>query len=380
MNKKIFKFVREAQEGMNCGDNALAHIVGKLQHPPDEAIKSDKLVPSGGNVVDIVNDFKWTKTRRNSEGRANTPTLELEEYYVTTPAFFSNMDVAKQIISTGGAAVVGALGGITDVAGVGGSITNLVKDVGKGVSKGMDDILDGIRSSFKSQTISVPNYLKAYDNLYGVTRSQFKYKLPYLDDVYKSVESSWAGSGETADKFTGGKVQSIMNAFTMFSPGVGIDYSKSFQFKDTGPSHNLTFYLDNTQDSTYGTESVPNYETNFRFVYLLLYQNLPNRLNKIGFVPPVIYRAKLPGMFSYRYSYLNNITVNMVGVRRNKRIEKFIETEDNKGIETVIPEGYEIGLTVTSLVSETKNLYFDAINNPVTTYVTPSSGYDPWSF
>ena len=167
----------------------------------------------------------------------------------------------------------------------------------------MDDILDGIRSSFKSQTISVPNYLKAYDNLYGVTRSQFKYKLPYLDDVYKSVESSWAGSGETADKFTGGKVQSIMNAFTMFSPGVGIDYSKSFQFKDTGPSHNLTFYLDNTQDSTYGTESVPNYETNFRFVYLLLYQNLPNRLNKIGFVPPVIYRAKLPGMFSYRYSF-----------------------------------------------------------------------------
>ena len=73
-------------------------------------------------------------------------------------------------------------------------------------------------------------------------------------------------------------------------------------------------------------------------------------------------------MFSYRYSYISNITVNMIGVRKNKHIKNFIETEDNRGIDVVIPEAYEVGLTVTSLVPESKNLYFDAINNPVTTF------------
>ena len=152
------------------------------------------------------------------------------------------------------------------------------------------------------------------------------------------------------------------------------DNSKSFSYSDSGPAHTMTFYLDNTIDSEYNSYSVaedniiPNYETNFRLVYLLLYQNLPNRLNKIGFVPPVIYRAKVPGMFSYRYSYISNITVNMIGVRKNKHIKNFIETEDNRGIDVVIPEAYEIGLTLKSLVPESKNLYFDAINNPVTSF------------
>jgi hypothetical protein len=352
---------------MNCGDNAMAHIVGKLQSPDS---KSDKLVPQGGNTIDVVKDFKWTKTKRNSEGRANVPTLELEEYYVTTPAFFSNLDVAKQILATGGAAVVGALGGITDVVG-GSSVTNLIKDAGSAVSKGMDDVLDGIRSSFKSETISVPNYLKAYDNLYGVTRSRFNYKLPYLADTYKTIGSGWAGGGDTAKAFTGGLADKITSKFEMFAPGVGVDYSKSFSYGEDGPSVSIDFYLDNTIDSEYGDDIIPNYETNFRLVFLLLYQNLPNRLNKIAFVPPVIYRSKVPGLFSYRYSYIENLSIKMVGVRKNKHIPNFIETEENRGVDVVIPEAYEIGLTIKSLIPESKNLYFDAINNPVTTFVSP---------
>ena len=55
----------------------------------------------------------------------------------------------------------------------------------------------------------------------------------------------------------------------------------------------------------------------------------------------------------------------MIGVRRTKTIPNFITTENNKAIEVVIPEGYEINMTLVSLVPETQNLYFDAINNPV---------------
>ena len=87
MSEKIFKFQTEIAGDYNCGDNALQHVVGKTQSPNG---KADILIPDGSSVVDIVKDYKWTKTKRGSEGREGTPTLELEEFYVTVPAFFAN--------------------------------------------------------------------------------------------------------------------------------------------------------------------------------------------------------------------------------------------------------------------------------------------------
>ena len=157
--------------------------------------------------------------------------------------------------------------------------------------------------------------------------------------------------GSTASSFI------TKDLFTKVGVGVGIDYSKSFSYDTTGPSHTVQFYLDNTKDESYG-----GYETNFRLIYLLLYQNLPNRINKITYVPPVIYRAKLPGVFSYRWSFLNNLSVEMMGVRRIKTINNFI---GDKPTQVVIPEGYQVTLTIQSLVPETQNLYFDAFSNNV---------------
>ena len=148
------------------------------------------------------------------------------------------------------------------------------------------------------------------------------------------------------------------------SPGVGIDWTKSFKYDTSRPSHKIKFFLDNTQDSEYSgghNTTAPNYETNFRFIFLLLYQNLPNRLNKVALAPPVIYRGKLPGVFSYRYCFFDDIKVNMVGVRKTKQIDIFNDGSSN----VVIPEGYEIELNLQSLLPESQNLYYDAIANPV---------------
>ena len=130
----------------------------------------------------------------------------------------------------------------------------------------------------------------------------------------------------------------IAKGFSFAAPGVGIDWSNSFEYGTDGPSHTVKFFLDNTKDADYTGETVEgagyrqagkrrvisNYETNFRLVYLLLYQNMPNRLNRLALVPPVIYRAKLPGVFSYRYSFLSSLEVNMIGIRKTKTIPKAI--------------------------------------------------------
>ena len=46
----------------------------------------------------------------------------------------------------------------------------------------------------------------------------------------------------------------------------------------------------------------------------------------------------------------------------------FKVTKNTAPTEVIIPEGYEIQMTLTSLTPETKNLMFDSINNPVKSY------------
>jgi len=382
MSKKIFKFVRDPQTGINCGPS-LDQIVSRVQVPES---KSDRLVPDGNTLVDVVNDFKWTKTKRGSVGRKGTPTLDLQEFYVTVPAFFSNLNVAKQIATNAGSAITAALEGIVEMTGAPASITKLIndsKELGRKGDKLADEGMAGIRKSFGAEESATSfnglKYLKAYEHLYGVKRSNFIYKLPYLENSYKKVSNTWGTGAGALNQGLQGLVDKITKGFSFAAPGVGIDWSKSFEYGTDGPSHTVKFFLDNTKDADYTGETVevdewsgtgtrrpiPNYETNFRLVYLLLYQNMPNRLNRLALVPPVIYRAKLPGVFSYRYSFLSSLEVNMIGIRKTKTIPDFITTENNKAIDVVIPEGYEITLTLQSLLPETQNLYFDAINNPV---------------
>ena len=364
MNTKLFKFVREPQVGIDCSAPATPDkIVGAAQVPES---KSDKLVPEGGPVIDIVKDFKWTKTKRGSVGRENTPTLDLQEFYVTVPAFFSNLNVAKQVVTTATAALGSVMDSAVSIAGAGESVANVVHKAADAVVDGADRIVSEARKAFGAQESATSfnglKYLKAYEHLYGVKRSNFIYKLPYLEDKYKTVNNNWGEGEGKLNQATQNTVNAISQAFSFAVPGVGIDYAKSFKYSDSGPRHTISFFLDNTKDSDY---TGPNYETNFRLIYLLLYQNMPNKLNRLALVPPVIYRAKVPGMFSYRYCYLQSINVDMIGVRRTKTIPNFITTENNKSIEVVIPEGYEISMTLVSLVPETQNLYFDAVNNPV---------------
>ena len=359
MNNKLFKIIKDHESSV--GDaSSLGKIVGAFNK---NTSKSAKLIPvQTGVPIDVVKDFKWTKTGRNSEGRKNTPAIELEEFEVVVPAFFSNLDVAIQVLRNTGEGASDALKAFTGPDGIGGSVTNLIGGAIESVGRNMSKLSAAGRETFgvDDPIGAMPRYLQAYENLYGVKRTKFKYSVPYLQDEYKSITNSWTGAGgSNLESLLGSTASSFItkDLFTKVGVGVGIDYSKSFSYDTTGPSHTVQFYLDNTKDESYG-----GYETNFRLIYLLLYQNLPNRINKITYVPPVIYRAKLPGVFSFRWSFLNNLSVEMMGVRRIKTINNFIGDQPTQ---VVIPEGYQVTLTIQSLVPETQNLYFDAFSNNV---------------
>ena len=366
---KLFNFVTD-QNDFPANASSLGKVVGQLN--VNES-KSDRLVPidKSGKYINVVQDYKWTKTTRGSEGRKDIPTVELEEFTVTTPAFFSNLNIALQLAPTTGEGIAGAIGQAIPDGLIPESISTTIGEVGEKFKANIDALNAFVRESgFTSDpnegTLKFPSYLKSYENLYGVRRTGFKYKVPYLGDTYKNVANGWGGDAAALDSIMGqGAVKLFETVFGGFAPGVGIDYSKTFTYNGDGPAHEIKFYLDNTADSDYEVFTgggLRNFERNFRLIYLLLYQNLPNRVNKVTFVPPVIYRAKLAGVFSYRWSFISKINVNMVGVRRNKIVRDFIK---GKNTNVVIPEGYEITFEIKSLIPESQNLYYDAFDNSV---------------
>ena len=137
-------------------------------------------------------------------------------------------------------------------------------------------------------------------------------------------------------------------------------------------STTINFILDNTYDSFTDKEGVPSYQKNWELIFLLLYQNLPNKRNRLFFDPPVIYRADVPGVFHYLYSYMSKLEVTALGNTQPRKISLNIkdnkESTDNKqSTETLIPEAFNVSITLESLLPETKNLFLNSYNTSVTT-------------
>jgi len=189
MNNKLFKIIKDHESSV--GDaSSLGKIVGAFNK---NTSKSAKLIPvQNGVPIDVVKDFKWTKTGRNSEGRKNTPAIELEEFEVVVPAFFSNLDVAIQVLRNTAEGGADALKAFTGPDGIGGSVTDLIGGAVESVFRNMNKLSAAGRETFgvDDPIGAMPRYLQAYENLYGVKRTKFKYSVPYLQDEYKSITNS----------------------------------------------------------------------------------------------------------------------------------------------------------------------------------------------
>ena len=157
--------------------------------------------------------------------------------------------------------------------------------------------------------------------------------------------------------------------------GFAMDFAKSYTYGSDGPTTTINFILDNTYDSFTDEEGVPSYQKNWELIFLLLYQNLPNKRNRLFFDPPVIYRADVPGVFHYLYSYMSGLKVEALGNTQPRKISLNIKdhkesTDNNQSTETLIPEAFSVSITLTSLLPETKNLFLNSYNTSVTTSTT----------
>ncbi len=227
--------------------------------------------------------------------------------------------------------------------------------------------------------MSITSSKKFYEEMYGNTQQEDIFFLPYFEDSVRSISNSFSdsyqgaailqdldaaakeltetvatgstiGFGDGVTKFREQKnnnattTDALKSAFEQTvntikgggAPGSYVEVPKSYDYSASGTEDaiNVTFSLSNTLNS--------DYMKNYELVKKLITINKMTRDNSLNVTPARIYRARIPGYRYLPWACCSSFGVELVGTRR--MIGKII-----------IPEGYRIRMSLTSLTSEVSN-------------------------
>ena len=249
------------------------------------------------------------------------------------------------------------------------------EDQRKGLAQLGNYVEDQAASLNETTVTDYANPMNPYSLLYTTKPTNFKYSFPYLEDRYIENNGMFGDEPQNAGSLVQGlsdaaagatKLLQQLTLNKMFAPGRMIEEPKAFTFSGREKSYTVSFPL-------FNTKSYQDIVRNWQFIYLLAYQNTPNRVNRDLIDPPCIYEAYIPGVWYSKYSALTNMTVDFIGARREMPIPiKFIDKADNatseqstwnmlpseKKIITVIPDAFQVTLTFTELFAETQNMKY----------------------
>tara|TARA_R110000787_G_scaffold100723_5_gene205816 strand:+ start:108 stop:1496 length:1389 start_codon:yes stop_codon:yes gene_type:complete len=369
-------------------------------------------IGSSGNI-NVIKDFSWTETP--SKGRIEVPRITLKENYVNFNALLQNI---RYLLSSAGDtkdAIVDLLSNIDKT-------TDLLNSTGVDTAKKtLKTLTDPIKKLSEFEGVEdVNQYLRPYYGLYSMTRTGFKYTMPYFTADQSHVSNSWGEMADAAKGFAGDVLESfgtspikttIQSFGQTFHTGAYIETSKSYAYDQNPTSKQFTFYLHNTTN-------FDDVVRNWHLVFMLIYQNLPNKTSKVLLEPPVIYEVEIPGVYYSPFSYITNLQIENVGAIREMELDiaiaeqgqsLFEPTNNNQNpipeqmnpeeyniwqqkrasnigrtgrgslipaggsssplstktskVNTIIPDSYKITINVTSLVPDSKNLMFHTLWN-----------------
>lgn len=203
-----------------------------------------------------------------------------------------------------------------------------------------------------------------YGKLYVVedNASNFQYKLPWLlnsGSNLRTISNVWNDNkGNTSDKGSSKTGDSTFNKVLGFVAGAaagamtpGMEIDPIFTYSTTERmSLTVRFPLYNTYDID---ETIQN----FYLVTLLTYQNLKNRTSLVTYVPPSVYTVSSEG-FGGVYmpiAIIKELKINNIGTVRQ------IKDDIIPGQTILIPEAYDINITLQELIPQSTNIFEGAI-------------------
>ena len=322
---------------------------------------------SGETYIDVVRDFPWT----NSPIRAkeDSPYIDLIEHRITQNPMLNQIATHLAVLDNVGQGGEQSQAQIDRIKQSFSEKSEAI-DGEFGVTSAIKTIGGGALASFQDETSVLSNY----DNLYTTKTTGWRYRLPYYTDNYRQLVNSFTdNSGQTGGGI-GGKLldigQDVANIAaqagsfaggTFLGPGRYIETSKFFSFGGREKSYQFNLPLSNTTHNSGNQADV--IARNWELIYLLIYQNTPNRVTRDLVIPPCIYEAKVPGTFYAKYSYISSINVEFIGTRRMMTINVPTYEGAPKAVKAIIPDVYGLTLTVTELHGESQNMLAHMLNS-----------------
>ena len=325
---------------------------------------------SSQDIIDVVNNFSWTKSPKTS--RTDVPYALLSEKRLLVNSnvsnlansFFASKDTVVSALATANqtslANKINGFGQTSSVASLQDYASYLQKSSSP-VAQTIGGVLQKFAEVQSGYTLGNP-ILQPYEFLYATEDTGFVYKFPYFTNSYTDSRLSFDGSSDNfltegvkiADNFA----TALANIGNTFKPGTYIERSKQYSMGQTGRTIELKFPLLNTGSFEHVLQ-------NWQLIYGLIYQNRPGRVTKSIIDLPVIYQVQIPGVVFMPYAFISNLSVEFLGSRRLMNIN--VPIDGVASLETIIPDAYQLNITIEGLNEETKNfLYAGLQNNPVT--------------
>lgn len=393
---------------------------------------AQRLVPNESGLIDIHGQYPWTLSPNNV--KQYIPYIELQEFrqnfsseivgLVQNLAGNAQNALLAGGIGTGTAAgeyLATVLGGkllIGGAAGAASAASRLLERIpiaggflkqqaevliasGVGATRALTQTYAGInvaQNTLDSINKNISPDMDPYVGLYSATPTGFTYKIPYLSvDNFMKAGGSWGAANEKGvaqggleavrtyltrgasrgDAVSGPALaqtgydaadafDKILKGIVGGAPGVAAEVLKAFTPAADGDSIKVTFYLSNT----FGSE-VNQILKNWQFLYLLTYQNLPNRRSINLLDPPCLYRVRIPGVKAYPVAIIDSLTVTNEGTSRKVNITTGeISKEDGPDVK-LIPEVYKVTLSIKSLLTSTQNIFaYSQANQEKVTVIT----------
>lgn len=336
-------------------------------------INLDALLMFQSGLIDVVNNFQWTNSPPNLASRLEVPTITLREKKLRTNAIiaaaFYYLASSASSLGTLGSRINSLAPGISNfLSSATSSLVNspAISDATNVIEQsllnsvsllttGNSDIRDILNKDIEGLN---SEYLRSYEGLYITEDTKFTYSLPYFTDMVNSVANSFGESDATFNEGTNfskgvsmmrGAAEALARFANFSEPGIYIERPKFYQFPSSGDLIEVKFPLINTGHATY--EDV---RRNWQFVFLITYQNRPNRRSRELIDPACIYEVSIPGVKYMPYAFMESIQVDFLGSRRQMEIE--VPTENgNQKILTTIPDAYKISLSLRGLIGESQN-------------------------
>lgn len=385
----------------NSSGNAVATFRGKNV----EAKPITDSTSTNSTLINVCDSFDWSTTpyQNSNFNKKLIPRGEIKEYRMADDSVIQTLLYYADLISNAGDDVInstiesgvnlvqavttagtsraastifspGTSNAVGQAAGqqAGGAVSD-VGAVAKEALAGAKNLLTKVRdvavggispkTNTKAQDLKT-DWMVPYNGLYSIEPTDFKYILPYLDAKFSDNDANWTdismkAFGLDAIGTVAAAADNVSNLLKLVAPGQYVERPLIYDPNAaTKPSVTFKFPLLNTQTF----ESVVN---NYQFLLLLIYQNMPYRVNKSLMELPKLYEVLVPGVEYMRYSYVSNLNINFIGNRRH--VDMPMPSGAGLGlpptIKAIVPDAYDVTITFRSLTMRSSNMMLQMWKN-----------------